>query len=102
MLTFATACNYIFINFSVSHTHLPVSAASDYLHWVVYSAVHTTNIKNTALCNWWMSYLNFQIEHHMFPSMPQFRHPVRALAVGPGCWRDGRRPSARGCETRAF
>jgi fatty acid desaturase len=81
MLTFATACNYIFINFSVSHTHLPVSAASDYLHWVVYSAVHTTNIKNTALCNWWMSYLNFQIEHHMFPSMPQFRHPVSSFGL---------------------
>ena len=26
--------------------------------------------------NWWMSYLNFQIEHHLFPSMPQFRHPI--------------------------
>lgn len=34
--------------------------------------------------NWWMSYLNYQIEHHLFPSMPQFRMPqvsprVRAL-----------------------
>jgi len=45
------------------------------------NAVHTTNIKNTALCNWWMSYLNFQIEHHMFPSMPQFRHPMIAPRV---------------------
>lgn len=26
--------------------------------------------------SWWMSYLNFQIEHHLFPSMPQFRHPI--------------------------
>jgi fatty acid desaturase 2 (delta-6 desaturase) len=25
--------------------------------------------------NWWMGYLNFQIEHHLFPCMPQFRHP---------------------------
>ncbi len=25
---------------------------------------------------WWMSYLNFQIEHHLYPSMPQFRHPI--------------------------
>lgn len=24
--------------------------------------------------NWWMGYLNFQIEHHLFPAMPQFRH----------------------------
>jgi len=76
MATFAVGCNYIFINFSVSHTHLPVSAASEYLHWVVYSAIHTTNIAPSALCNWWMSFLNFQIEHHLFPSMPQFRHKV--------------------------
>lgn len=74
--TFAVACNYIFINFSVSHTHLPVSAASEYLHWVVYSAIHTTNIKSNILCDWWMSFLNFQIEHHLFPSMPQFRHKI--------------------------
>lgn len=32
--------------------------------------------ENSAWCNWWMSYLNFQIEHHLFPSMPQFRHPI--------------------------
>lgn len=31
--------------------------------------------------NWWMSYLNYQIEHHLFPSMPQFRHPVVSLRV---------------------
>lgn len=74
--TFGVACSYIFCNFAVSHTHLPVSGASEYLHWVVYSASHTTNIKSSWLCNWWMSYLNFQIEHHMFPSMPQFRHPI--------------------------
>ena len=22
-----------------------------------------------------MAYLNFQIEHHLFPSMPQYNHP---------------------------
>jgi fatty acid desaturase len=26
-----------------------------------------------------MAYLNFQIEHHLFPSMPQYRHPQVAL-----------------------
>uniref|UniRef100_A0A7S0QVE4 Cytochrome b5 heme-binding domain-containing protein n=1 Tax=Pyramimonas obovata TaxID=1411642 RepID=A0A7S0QVE4_9CHLO len=76
LATFAMGCNYIFINFSVSHTHLPVSGASEYLHWVVYSAIHTTNIKSSMLCDWWMSFLNFQIEHHLFPSMPQFRHKI--------------------------
>lgn len=28
-----------------------------------------------------MSYLNYQIEHHLFPSMPQFRHPIIAPRV---------------------
>ena len=23
-----------------------------------------------------MAYLNFQIEHHLFPSMPQYNHPI--------------------------
>jgi fatty acid desaturase len=27
------------------------------------------------IIDWWMAYLNFQIEHHLFPCMPQFRHP---------------------------
>ncbi|EDQ92231.1 uncharacterized protein MONBRDRAFT_31348 [Monosiga brevicollis MX1] len=66
---------YIFTNFALSHTHLPVSQADEYLHWVEYAAKHTTNIAGTPLCNWWMGYLNFQIEHHLFPCMPQFRHP---------------------------
>ena len=28
-----------------------------------------------------MAYLNFQIEHHLFPSMPQYRHPKVAPRV---------------------
>jgi acyl-CoA 6-desaturase (Delta-6 desaturase) len=36
------------------------------------------NINPGPLCfvSWWMGYLNFQIEHHLFPCMPQFRHSV--------------------------
>ena len=76
MFTFITACNYIFINFAVSHSHLPVTKESDYMNWVVYSSLYTTNIQSNAFCDWWMSFLNFQIEHHLFPSMPQFRHKL--------------------------
>ena len=75
---------YIFTNFALSHTHLPVTNPNEFLHWVEYASHHTTNIAPGWICNWWMGYLNFQIEHHLFPSMPQFRHPhisprVRAL-----------------------
>lgn len=64
---------YIFCNFAVSHTHLPVVPEDEHVDWIVYAAKHTMNCENTAWCNWWMSYLNFQIEHHLFPSMPQVR-----------------------------
>lgn len=73
------ASNYIFINFALSHTHLPTVPADDRaVDWVRYSAIYTMNVKPGPFrfVNWWMSYLNFQIEHHLFPSMPQFRHPI--------------------------
>mmetsp|Transcript_287 Transcript_287/g.505 ORF Transcript_287/g.505 Transcript_287/m.505 type:complete len:425 (+) Transcript_287:101-1375(+) len=67
---------YIFLNFAVSHTHLPVVPAEDRsVDWVRYAAHHTMNVDQSWWCDWWMSFLNFQIEHHLFPSMPQFRHP---------------------------
>ncbi len=68
--------NYIFINFAVSHTHLPVVAKEDNtVDWVRYAANHTMNVKSGAFrwVDWWMSFLNFQIEHHLFPCMPQVR-----------------------------
>lgn len=70
--------NYIFLNFAVSHTHLDVVAKEDTnTDWVRYSSLYTMNVSSGPLkcIDWWMSYLNFQIEHHLFPSMPQFRHP---------------------------
>jgi fatty acid desaturase len=72
---------YIFTNFSLSHTHLPVTKPDEFLAWAEYSAHHTTNLSNHWFVNWWMAYLNFQIEHHLFPSMPQFRHPLIAPRV---------------------
>mmetsp|Transcript_41382 Transcript_41382/g.93238 ORF Transcript_41382/g.93238 Transcript_41382/m.93238 type:complete len:428 (+) Transcript_41382:90-1373(+) len=72
------ASAYIFSQFAMSHTHLPVSEADEFLHWCEYAALHTTNIKSGPgrWVDWFMSYLNFQIEHHLFPGMPQFRHPM--------------------------
>jgi fatty acid desaturase len=73
------ASNYIFINFAVSHTHLDTVDKEDtQVDWVRYAAYHTMNVSPGPLkfVDWWMSYLNYQIEHHLFPSMPQFRHPI--------------------------
>lgn len=78
------AANYIFINFAVSHTHLDVVDKDDTkVDWVRYAAIHTMNVSPGPLnfVDWWMSYLNYQIEHHLFPSMPQFRHPIVSKRV---------------------
>ena len=67
------ASSYIFINFAVSHSHLQVTKKN--LTWVEYAAYHTTNVgKGHWFISWWMSNLNYQIEHHLFPSMPQCNH----------------------------
>jgi len=73
--------SYIFTNFSMSHTHLDVTQPDEFITWSEYASRHTTNINNHWFVNWWMAYLNFQIEHHLFPSMPQFRHPLIAPRV---------------------
>jgi len=50
---------YLFGNFSLSHTHLPVT--SDPTHWVEYSLVHTADISGGFPVDWWMGYLNYQV-----------------------------------------
>lgn len=74
---------YLFVNFALNHTFLPVT--TEPTHWVEYSLIHTADVVQEPWCNWWMGYLNHQIEHHLFPTMPNFRLPmirdrVRALA----------------------
>lgn len=66
---------YIFGNFTLSHTHMPVLLKDQNTDWVSYAVNHTLNIDDSYSVNWWMSYLNFQIEHHLFPSMPQYKIP---------------------------
>jgi len=73
---------YIFTNFAVSHTHLPTVPKDDRTKtWVHYSCEHTMNVGlDNPLVTWWMSYLNYQIEHHLFPSMPQFRFAKKEVS----------------------
>lgn len=75
--------SYLFVNFSLNHTFLPIT--TEPTHWVEYSLRHTADVEHTSWCAWWMGYLNYQIEHHLFPAMPQFRNRlirdrVKALA----------------------
>ena len=54
------ASAYMLGNFALSHTHLPVTDES--LHWVEYALRHTVDIQPSWWCDWWMGFLNYQIE----------------------------------------
>jgi len=76
MLTFTFGGIYIFVNFSLSHTSLPIVESDEHKTWIEYAFEHTYDINpNSFIINWWMSYLNCQVIHHLFPGMPQFRQP---------------------------
>ncbi|XP_037039828.1 acyl-lipid (8-3)-desaturase-like [Bradysia coprophila] len=73
----------LFTTFAMNHTFLPVT--TEPTHWVEYSLLHTADVVHTPWADWTTGYLNYQIEHHLFPTMPNFRLPfiqdrVKALA----------------------
>jgi len=67
---------YIFGHFSLSHTHLDTIEEDEHATWVDQAIEHTVDIETqNPVVNWLMGYLNCQVIHHLFPQMPQFRHP---------------------------
>lgn len=76
---------YVLGNLVMSHTHMPVVENGKKLHWVEYAFLHTMNIRSSWWVDWWTGHLNYQIEHHLFPTMPEYkgklcRDKVKALA----------------------
>lgn len=63
---------YIASVFSINHTHKPTANASTERNWVKRATEYTTNSEPNYFNSWFTGYLNFQIEHHLFPSVP---HP---------------------------
>jgi len=77
---------WLFSHFPLSHTYTPVIPEDKHLLWFEYALNHTVNISTkSALVTWIMGYLNFQIEHHLFPSMPQYKNALAAPYVRKFC-----------------
>ncbi|KAK7196610.1 delta-5 fatty acid desaturase [Novymonas esmeraldas] len=72
---------YIFVSFSLSHSHLPTLPEDQHVHFVEYGSYHTMNVAPSWFVTWFMAYLNYQVEHHLFPCMPQFRFVALAPRV---------------------
>ncbi len=77
---------YMFGHFTLSHSFTDVVSATKHILWFEYALNHTVNISTrSALVTWIMGYLNFQIEHHLFPSMPQYKNAIAAPYVRAFC-----------------
>jgi len=77
---------YLFGHFALSHTYTGVVPENKHILWFEYALHHTVNISTkSALVSWVMGYLNFQIEHHLFPSMPQYKNAIAAPYVRRFC-----------------
>jgi fatty acid desaturase len=67
---------YLFGHFSLSHTFTPTVPIDEHPNWLRYAVEHTVDIEpDNEWVGWMMGYLNNQVIHHLFPSMPQFRGP---------------------------
>eukprot|EP00922_Rhytidocystis_sp_ex-Travisia-forbesii_P037600 GHVS01056012.1.p1 GENE.GHVS01056012.1~~GHVS01056012.1.p1 ORF type:complete len:572 (+),score=33.54 GHVS01056012.1:293-2008(+) len=75
MATMFVSGLYLFGNFSLNHTYMPTVEKHIHKNWLDQQLDHTINIKPHPIVNWWMGYLNCQIEHHLFPNMPQCKQP---------------------------
>jgi len=77
---------YLFGHFSLSHTFTDVVPETANPRWYEYAIGHSVNIStDSALVTWVMGYLNFQIEHHLFPSMPQYKNAIASRHVREFC-----------------
>ena len=67
---------FLFGHFSLSHSFTPIVEKEENPNWVRYAIEHTVDIvPQNPFVSWLMGYLNCQVIHHLFPSMPQFRGP---------------------------
>lgn len=75
---------YLATVFSMNHTHRPVAEKHAQRSWINRAVEYTTNVEPTPFVTWLSGYLNYQVEHHLFPNIPHPRLPqvaprVRAL-----------------------
>merc|ERR1719245_569537 len=70
----------------MSHLPMPIHADEDApVDWFSLQVGTTQNVKGSWFNDWFTGHLNYQIEHHLWPTMPRHNyykvsHRVKALA----------------------
>lgn len=62
---------YLGLIFAPNHKGMPVLPADYQIDFVREQVMTARNVRSNALIDFWYGGLNFQIEHHLFPTMPR-------------------------------
>ncbi|XP_028916596.1 fatty acid desaturase 3-like [Ornithorhynchus anatinus] len=70
--------------------HIPKEIGGEkHRDWVSSQLMATCNVEPSCFINWLSGHLNFQIEHHLFPTMPRHNYPKVAPLVKSLCAKHG-------------
>jgi fatty acid desaturase len=61
---------YLGCSFAPNHKGMPILTAEDKLDYLRKQVLTSRNVKGSPLTDIGLGYLNYQIEHHLFPNMP--------------------------------
>ncbi|XP_005988034.2 acyl-CoA 6-desaturase [Latimeria chalumnae] len=87
-----------FVRFIESHwfvwvtqmNHIPMDIDNEkYKDWLSMQLAATCNVEQSAFNDWFSGHLNFQIEHHLFPTMPRHNYWKIAPLVKSLCEKHG-------------
>jgi len=79
-----------------SMNHLPMEIDYDKERdWVSLHVVSTQNVEQSFFNDWFTGHLNFQIEHHLFPTMPRHNYVKVHQRIMDLCRKHGLKPRVR-------
>lgn len=79
---------YLASVFAPNHKAMPL-AHQQPASWIERQVVSSRNIRHGRIIDWWFAGLNYQIEHHLFPSMPRNRLRLAQAEVSAWCEQRG-------------
>ncbi|KAM4573640.1 acyl-CoA Delta-6 desaturase-like isoform 2-T2 [Odontesthes bonariensis] len=95
---FGSLALIVFVRFLESHwfvwvtqmNHLPMEIDHErHKDWLTMQLQATCNVEQSSFNDWFSGHLNFQIEHHLFPTMPRHNYHLVAPQVRALCDKHG-------------
>ena len=80
---------YLGCSFAPNHRGMPILAASDKTSFLRRQVITSRDVRGGWLTDFALGGLNYQIEHHLFPSMPRassWRRATRGAGAGSPRW----------------